>query len=51
MAKPARYCSGSVPMGLSVMRFCRIEPKVMLASASKANSIPASDTPPRLIPW
>ncbi|MNI83890.1 hypothetical protein D3C73_1407440 [compost metagenome] len=50
MANPARYCRPSVPMGLSVMRFCRIEPKVMLPSASKANSIPASDTPPRLIP-
>ncbi|MNC58885.1 hypothetical protein D3C75_1086500 [compost metagenome] len=50
ISNPAMYCSGKVPMGLLVMRFCMIEPKVMLASASSAKSIPIRETPPRLIP-
>ncbi|MCY1308914.1 hypothetical protein D9M70_589570 [compost metagenome] len=51
ISNPAMYCNGKVPIGLSVMRFCMIEPNVMLTSANKANSIPARAMPPRPMPW
>ncbi|MNJ05574.1 hypothetical protein D3C73_1669690 [compost metagenome] len=36
---------------MSVMRFCMMEPAVMLSSASRPKSIPASDIPARPMPW
>ncbi|CAH0311872.1 hypothetical protein SRABI112_04916 [Pseudomonas mediterranea] len=48
---PTRYCTGSVPRGLSVMRFCMIEPAVMDTSASKPHSIPVKDIPANPMPW